>query len=74
MSKEKLLFLNLDNLYEEPFCYTDYDIGDMGHGILIKKSDKTKFLNQFAKYWKDIAKENLEEWIKEDNKIEEEED
>lgn len=58
---EKELTLDLDDLYQDGYYYTKYDIGVSGHSITIKEKDKEKFLDAFAKEWRDRAKELLNE-------------
>jgi len=57
----KTLSLNLDSLWEDPYIYTEYDIGGAGHSVTINEEDKEKFLNAFAKEWRDRAEQALEE-------------
>ena len=58
MSKE--LILELDDLYQDGYYYTEFDIGGAGHSITIKEEDKDKFLDAFAKEWRDKAEMLLE--------------
>ncbi len=63
----KKLRINLDKLYrEEYFCYTEYDIGNQTHDIIIRMKDKEKFLDAFAKIWREKAEELLEEYDEND--------
>jgi len=55
----KNLTLDLDNLTSEGYFYTEYDIGGSGHSITIKAEDKEKFLDAFAKEWRERADEFL---------------
>jgi len=57
----KSLTLNLDNLYEQGYYYTGYDIGGLGHSIIIKAEDKEKFLDEFARIWRLEAERLLKE-------------
>lgn len=57
--KHKYLHLDLDELYEEGYYYTDYDIGGEGHGITIKVEDKEAFLDAFAAQWRKNTEEML---------------
>jgi len=67
MKKEKLLYLGLDRLYEDGYYYTKFDIDGGGHVIIIKAKDKEKFLDAFAKEWRDKAEDMLEEFEEEDD-------
>ena len=53
-----MLELNLDELYDEGYYYTEYNIGGSGHSILINDKDKEVFLDAFATEWRKNA-ENL---------------
>lgn len=57
----KELYLCLDSLSEEGYFYTKYDIGGAGHSITIKAEDKDKFLDAFAREWRNRAEQALEE-------------
>jgi len=57
---EEILTLSLDDLWEEGFYYTEYDIRGRRRSITIKKTDKEKFLDAFAKEWRDRAEKLLE--------------
>lgn len=56
---DKEMTLDLDALYQEGYFYTKFDIGGAGHSITIKKQDKEKFLDAFAKEWRDKAESML---------------
>jgi hypothetical protein len=64
----KALCLSLDEVWQDGYFYTEFDIGGMGHYIYIRPEDKEKFLDAFAKEWRDRAKTALTEeevdWIK----------
>jgi len=63
----KKLRIDLDELYREDyFCHTEYDIGKQANDIVIRTEDKEKFLDAFAKIWRDKAEKLLEEY-EEDN-------
>ena len=57
----KTLKIDLDSLYEQGYFYTKFDIGNEGHSITIRESNKEKFLDAFAKEWRKRADESLEE-------------
>jgi len=59
------LVLDLDSFAEQGYFYTKYDIGRYGHRIIIEEKDREKFLDAFAKEYRDRAAEMLmteEEW------------
>ena len=67
--KGKKLRLDLDVIVEDSeYFYTEYDIEGDGHSITIKAEDKEKFLDAYAKVWRDRAEKELkvvidyEEW------------
>ena len=60
------LRLVLDDLYQDGYYYTKFDIGGAGHSITIKAEDKDKFLDEFAKEWRGKASDMLE-LVEEDN-------
>ena len=60
MVKDKKLYLDLDSYSEEGYIYTEFDIGGAGHSITIKAENKEKFLNAFAKEYRDRAEKMLE--------------
>jgi len=55
------LRLDLDELYQEGYYYTEFDIGGSGHAIIIDKDDKEEFLDAFALEWRNRAERLLEE-------------
>jgi hypothetical protein len=63
----KKLRIDLDELYrEEYFCHTEYDIGKQAFDIIIRMEDKEKFLDAFAKIWREKAEKLLEEYNEKD--------
>jgi len=59
--------IDLDELYqEEYFCHTEYDIGKKACDIIIRMEDKEKFLDAFAKIWREKAEKLLEEYDEDD--------
>jgi hypothetical protein len=63
----KYLRLELDPLYEEGYYYTDYDVSGEGHAIVIEAADRDKFLDEFARIWRERAAERLEDYEREDD-------
>ncbi len=56
--KKKYLRIDLDSMMEDGYdFYTEYDIGGLGHYIIIKEEDKEKFLDAFSKRWREKAEE-----------------
>ncbi len=53
------LRIDLDSMAEEEYFYTKYDIEGSGHSITIKTEDKEKFLDAWAKVWRDRAEKEL---------------
>lgn len=68
------LRLDLDELYEDGYYYTDYDIGGEGHAILIKPEDREKFLDAFAAEWRKRADDLLEKWYEDDDEDDDEDE
>lgn len=64
----KVLCLSLDEIWQSGYFYTDFDIGGTGHYIHIRPEDKEKFLDEFAKVWRNRAESMLAEeeagWVK----------
>jgi len=59
--KKKYLRIDLDGMMEDGYdYYTEYDIGGLGHYIIIKEEDKEKFLNAWCKRWREKAESSLE--------------
>jgi hypothetical protein len=58
---KKYLTLSLDELMEQGYFYTSYDIGGRGHYITIEADDLEDFLNEFAETWKERARELMYE-------------
>ncbi len=50
------LRLDLDSMSEESYFYTEFDIGKEGHTITIDGKNKEKFLDEYAKVWRDEQK------------------
>lgn len=64
---DKIFRIELDKLYqEEYFCHTEYNIGKESNEIIIKMADKEKFLDAFAKIWREKAEQLLEEYDEDD--------
>jgi len=59
MKKKFGLRLSLDEMFEDSYYYTEYDKGSEGHYITILAEDKEKFLDAFAKEWRDRAEQSL---------------
>lgn len=59
------LRLDLDSMAEEEYFYTEYDIEGSGHSITIKEEDKEKFLDAWAKVWRNRAEKTLTKVIEE---------
>ena len=64
---DKKMRIDLDKLYQEKyFSHTEYDVGKQAHDIIIRMEDKEKFLDAFAKIWREKAEKLLEEYNEED--------
>lgn len=61
------LILNLDELFEQEYLYSDYDIGGRGHSIEVREEDKEKFLEDYACQFKKRVESLLEEIDEDDN-------
>lgn len=66
MSKAKKLVLDLDAFSCNGYVYTKYDLGGEGHRIIINEKNKEKFLDAFAKEYREMAEEALEEYTEDD--------
>lgn len=67
----KILCLYLDEMLDEGYHYTKYDIMGDGHRIFIKESDKEAFLDAYAAEERRRAEEFLrisKEWGYDDTK------
>jgi len=58
---QKVLELDLDDLFQGAYFYTDYDIGGRGHYINIRAENKEKFLDAMSKEFRKRVEESLEE-------------
>ena len=59
--------IDLDELFRDEYsCHTEYDIGKEAHDIIIRMEDKDKFLDAFAKIWREKAEQLLEEYHEDD--------
>lgn len=43
----KLLHISLDEMAEEGYHYTEYDVGGSGHDIWIKPENREKFIESY---------------------------
>jgi len=59
---KKALQLCLDDMAEQSFIYTQYDIGGRGHSVTIKEEDKEKFILEYLKYVREQLESNLTEF------------
>lgn len=57
----KTITLNLDEMFQSDYYYTEFNIGCSGHSITVDLENKDKFLDAFAKEWRDRAESLLEE-------------
>lgn len=57
----KTITLNLDEMFQSDYYYTEFNIGGSGHSITVDLENKDKFLDAFAKEWRDRAESLLEE-------------
>jgi len=67
---KKYLTINLDELMEQGYFYTSFDIGDRGHSITIEEDVLEEFLEEFAQ----ITKERVRDLLCEDEEFEENEE
>lgn len=59
MVDEKKLQLCLDDVAEDSFIYTKYDIGGQGHYITILEKDKEAFLDEYIRLVREQISEKL---------------
>lgn len=57
----KLLHLSLDELAEDGYIYSQYDVSGSGHDQYIKPEDKEAFLNDLAAKFRAQAESLLHE-------------
>ena len=61
---EKVLFLDLDHLWELGYIYSDYDISGAGHSQTIRPQDREAFLDDMAAKYRKQIESILEERVK----------
>lgn len=61
----RVLHLAWDEWTAEGYFYTQYDIGDEGHAIVIRTQDREAFLSAFADTCRKRADRLLEDWTDE---------
>lgn len=61
---EKVLYLDLDHLWEIGYIYSDYDISGAGHSQTIRPEDKEAFLDDMAAKYRKQMESILEERVK----------
>jgi hypothetical protein len=67
----KFLRLDLDELAEEGYLYSSYDISGAVHSLTIKQEDREAFLDDYASQFRKMVEKILTDerdtdWIKDD--------
>lgn len=61
MAKIKVIKLDLDTIYEDGFPYSIFDIGGLGHSMIIKPENREVFLDEITAQYRKLIDESLYE-------------